>query len=108
MATAACGHENPDSARFCSACGATLARACSGCQAPLTPDAQFCSQCGQSVVPGADDSRPARTSAATADGERRQVTVLFCDLVGSTELLIRGSMQRSMAFQPSRQSAAGH
>ena len=31
----------------------------------------------------------AAASAATAEAERRQLTIMFCDLVGSTELAIR-------------------
>jgi class 3 adenylate cyclase/tetratricopeptide (TPR) repeat protein len=34
-------------------------------------------------------SEPAQQAASTPEGERRQLTVLFCDLVGSTELTLR-------------------
>ena len=34
-------------------------------------------------------SEPAAQAALTPEGERRQLTVLFCDLVGSTELTLR-------------------
>jgi class 3 adenylate cyclase/tetratricopeptide (TPR) repeat protein len=54
-------------------------RSCTGCAAPLSAQARFCSQCGAPVDSAA--ATPQRVS-----GERRQLTVMFCDLVGSTEL----------------------
>ena len=50
---------------------------CSACGHPLPPGARFCSSCGS---PCAD------VQAATATESRKVVTVLFCDLVGSTAL----------------------
>ncbi|HSY22472.1 MAG TPA: adenylate/guanylate cyclase domain-containing protein [Polyangiaceae bacterium] len=50
------------------------AEQCSECQTAISPGARFCVACGHEVVP------TSRTS------ERRHLTVLFCDLVGSTEL----------------------
>lgn len=96
-----CTHINPPEARFCSECGLPLERRCWGCNAPLAPRAKFCNQCGTAVgadpdaagaavsgefsppLPGAEPSRH------TLDGERRQLTLLFCDLVGSTEMAAR-------------------
>ena len=37
-------------------------------------------------APPREPSRPSEASAARGDAERRQLTILFCDLVGSTEL----------------------
>ena len=50
------------------------AEQCSECQTAISPGARFCATCGHEFVP------TSRTS------ERRHLTVLFCDLVGSTEL----------------------
>lgn len=52
---------------------------CRECSRPVEADDAFCRGCGTrlNVAPGSD-SRLA--------GERRQLTVMFCDLVGSTEL----------------------
>ncbi|MEX1181410.1 MAG: AAA family ATPase, partial [Cucumibacter sp.] len=36
--------------------------------------------------PPREPSRPSEASASRSDAERRQLTILFCDLVGSTEL----------------------
>ncbi len=75
-----CGHQCPEGSRFCPACGTPLAARCGGCGASLVPTARFCGECGAAVA-----GETPRSDLA-ADGERRQLTVLFCDLVGSTEL----------------------
>ncbi|MFD4179225.1 adenylate/guanylate cyclase domain-containing protein [Streptomyces anulatus] len=58
---------------------------CSSCQQDLPPTARFCSSCGTPcATPGTAGAGPA--PAAPAGDERKPVTVLFCDLVGSTAL----------------------
>jgi class 3 adenylate cyclase/tetratricopeptide (TPR) repeat protein len=52
-------------------------RTCSSCAATLGPGFKFCPSCGQPV------------DSASAEGERRQLTVLFCDLENSTALAAR-------------------
>jgi class 3 adenylate cyclase/tetratricopeptide (TPR) repeat protein len=52
---------------------------CPHCRAANGDGAQFCNQCGARLV--ADGAQ-----GAAFHGERRQLTALFCDLVGSTEL----------------------
>ncbi|MFE3519737.1 adenylate/guanylate cyclase domain-containing protein [Streptomyces sp. NPDC059166] len=49
---------------------------CAMCRQDLPEDARFCSSCGT----------PCAVAAAPAEDERKPVTVLFCDLVGSTAL----------------------
>ena len=87
MNCASCQHANSPAARFCESCGSALARACSGCGEPLSPGARFCAQCGQPAEGAAASpaSAPPKTVAPAA-GERRLLTAMFCDLVGSTEL----------------------
>lgn len=67
MRCEACGFELPDRAKFCSECGEPVAR-------PETSPASAVER-----IP----------LSAPADGERRQITVLFCDLIGSTALASR-------------------
>lgn len=63
---------------------------CAQCGASGATDARFCSQCGQRVGPPASDlTGSGERPRAQLAGERRQVTVLFCDLVNSTELATR-------------------
>ena len=45
---------------------------------------RFCGGCGQPLLPAS--AAAASTSGPAADGERRQLTVLMCDVVGSTAL----------------------
>ncbi len=52
---------------------------CPRCQAAITEHAKFCSRCGTALAP----------AAASPRAERRQLTVLFCDLVDSTALAVR-------------------
>ena len=106
-----CRHENPPRAKFCLECGQRLATACAACGTELPDTAKFCLECGHAVAasgtgaaapaPAAPDGRtPATytprhlaerilTSRSVLEGERKPVTVLFCDLVGSTALAER-------------------
>jgi class 3 adenylate cyclase/tetratricopeptide (TPR) repeat protein len=81
-----CGADNPDGARFCLRCGAALAT-CERCGSELPPDATFCPACGHRVGGG-----PA------VDEERKLVTVLFADVVGSTDLGERLDPERLRAI----------
>ena len=88
MRCPSCRHENRPDARFCEGCGARLARGCAACGAEAGTSARFCGECGAAL----GSAEPAPSAAAPPDpeaGERRQLTVLFCDLVGSTELSAR-------------------
>ena len=91
MRCAACGHENPGAARFCGECGGALAAAvaCRSCGTANAAGQKFCNSCGL-ALPGREESplRAGQTpdSREALEGERRQLTVMFCDLVGSTEL----------------------
>jgi class 3 adenylate cyclase/tetratricopeptide (TPR) repeat protein len=97
-----CQHENRDGRRFCSKCGTALAAACLACGFTTEPGDEFCGGCGarlgtplsaQTKPMGPDAYTPRHlaekilTSKAALEGERKQVTVLFADLKGSTELL---------------------
>ena len=62
---------------------ASSAARCAGCGASLPDGARFCPACGR---PTAGDTAHSPAGAALEDGERRQLTVMFCDLVGSTQL----------------------
>ncbi|MEO8675104.1 MAG: adenylate/guanylate cyclase domain-containing protein, partial [Casimicrobiaceae bacterium] len=77
-----CGAVNPAGARFCSQCGTPLAAHCPACGVDVAPAARFCHQCGTGLTPS--------SAKAPADDpgvvERRQLTVMFCDLVGSVQL----------------------
>ncbi|MBI4574275.1 MAG: zinc-ribbon domain-containing protein [candidate division NC10 bacterium] len=97
-----CQHQNPARAKFCIECAAPLAQWCGNCGTHLPPGAKFCPECAQPT--GASPTAEPRfaspesytpkhlaekilTSKSALEGERRQVTVVFADLKGSTELL---------------------
>lgn len=104
-----CSFENPDSARFCENCGQPLARACPNCGQTVSTTARFCSNCGFNLSTITVTVRPAPLSKSEplealrraapqnvvnkilasrerVEGERKLVTALFTDIVGSTAL----------------------
>lgn len=82
-----CGTENSTDRRFCADCGAPLAVNCPGCGFENQPDARFCGGCGQPLgATAAPAAAPPPISPAPATGERRQVTILFADIAGFTDL----------------------
>ena len=56
-----------------------MAEACSDCGFESPAGFKFCGQCGKPLL-------DAPSTASSPAAERRQLTVVFCDLVGSTEL----------------------
>ena len=100
MNCASCQTQNSDDAKFCLQCGAALVSRCPQCEAQLATDARFCSSCGHQISgaePEAADSRlhqyipkellaklESARAAGGVQGERRIVTMLFCDVQGST------------------------
>ena len=78
-----CGIANPVGKRFCGDCGAALPPSCAACGAENAPDKRFCGNCGAALA----EATPSPPSGeVVAQAERRQVTVMFCDLVDSTAL----------------------
>ena len=72
-----CGTENSASVKFCSECGAPMGVPCPHCAHRNARDAQKCAGCGHSL-----SAAPAQGPAA----ERRNLTVFFADIAGSTAL----------------------
>jgi predicted ATPase/class 3 adenylate cyclase len=105
MRCASCGFDNPEEMKFCGECGVSLEYRCPQCGFASPPGFRFCGACGtalsgqprasQSTPPDAwrhsQETQPALVTPPSAEGprpaaERRQLTVLFCDLVDSTAL----------------------
>ena len=76
--------------KFCANCGAPLIVTCPKCGAINQPAEKFCGECGAGLT-AADGPKASEVTsvAVSAGGERRHLTVLFCDLVGSTEIAAR-------------------
>ncbi len=95
-----CQAETPSDAEFCPRCGAKLSVVCAQCGTANAPDHDFCKKCGQALTgvlrSGTLASPQAYTpkhlaekiltSRSALEGERKQVTVLFCDIVESSRL----------------------
>src|SRR6516165_11001157 len=85
-----CMAENAATRRFCAECGSPLPSPCPACGFENEPFARFCGGCGKSIGEAAASAAPTPSSQPRADtAERRQLTVMFCDLVGSTALASR-------------------
>lgn len=79
-----CQAENRPGRRFCAGCGTALALACPACQFVNEAGERFCGGCGAVTAAAIAPAAPATPPREHA--ERRQLTVMFCDLVGSTAL----------------------
>src|SRR5229473_2642603 len=87
MRCSKCGTENASDRKFCGECGAQLWLRCPKCGKENGPPFRFCGECGAALVDAARTTvAEATPTAVSAAGERRHLTVLFCDLVGSTAL----------------------
>ena len=96
-----CGTDNPADAKFCKECGSSFTINCSNCDTELPHDAKFCFSCGAKIDSAAlinpeldrlykyipekllNKLQGASRSGGMV-GERRIVTMLFCDVEGST------------------------
>ena len=101
MKCAHCYFDNPLDAGFCENCGQPIEHACPGCGQPTSPGAKFCKNCGFQLTAAAAKTQSLsalRQSVPTAiaqkilaerdraTGERKLITALFTDIVGSTAL----------------------
>src|SRR5262245_11851018 len=89
-----CSANIPAGSKFCEECGTPLPRSCAACGHVNSLNAKFCSQCGASLsaaskpVEAPTRPKPEPVTEAVA-AERRQLTVMFCDMVGSSALSTR-------------------
>ena len=102
MRCSACGVENRQAAKFCGGCGKPLLLACAECGSGISPTNKFCDNCGAlaptptdrpnagpRVSAGNPVAAPAVPAAPEMAANRRQMSLLSCDLVDSS-LLARG------------------
>jgi class 3 adenylate cyclase len=84
-----CGADLPEASKFCAECGAAVRHICPACRHSNVHGARFCAECGFSLRDRANATVPADSTGDRPIAERRQITVMFCDLVGSTALSAR-------------------
>src|SRR4051812_20636451 len=95
MECLSCRIEVPQGKRFCMECGTPMPSPCPSCGSLNAPNANFCGDCGAKLSPARAPVSslptpvPPILPAPVSSAERRQLTVLFCDLVGSTALSTR-------------------
>ena len=108
-----CQTENPETRKFCRECGAKLIVVCPQCGAENLPSDKFCGECGHTLtLPPEPSPSPAPKDLSfdekldkiqrylpkgltekilsqrdKIEGERKQVTVMFCDMEGFTPLV---------------------
>lgn len=83
----ACGTESPEGSSFCTHCGSALVAVCGSCQFSNPPASVYCGHCGTRIAgaeAGSASGLPEASGSRSGPLERRQLTMLFCDLVGST------------------------
>ena len=100
-----CQFDNVDGAKFCNECGSKLELSCPNCSKLNPPESKFCNECGSKLAPFSE--KPPKdlsfdekldkiqrylpkgltdkilSQRDKIEGERKQVTVMFCDLEGS-------------------------
>jgi class 3 adenylate cyclase/tetratricopeptide (TPR) repeat protein len=103
-----CQTENPDTANFCGECQTKLEKVCPNCNHLNPPQFKFCNKCGSNltVTPKEvtkelsfneklakiqrylpkDLTQKILARKDKIEGERKQVTVMFCDMEGFTKL----------------------
>jgi class 3 adenylate cyclase len=103
-----CGYDNLPGMKFCGQCGSQLGQVCEACGFVNPSEHRFCGQCGAALIRlglGAEHDARLRQAALTVppvvvphvsgvtpielEGERRPVTVVLADVVGSTNILER-------------------
>ena len=103
-----CQFENREGAKFCKECGTKLDLTCPQCGNILLPDSRFCDECGSQLIPSSKwaptelsfDEKLTKiqkylpkglaekilSQRDRIEGERKPVTVMFCDMAGFTPL----------------------
>ena len=89
-----CHTANPAEMRFCGACGTSLTRLCGKCGFSNPPGFKFCGSCAaplNNTAPAVTSARPSSAAvpppaSAGREAERRQLTVIFVDLIDSVRL----------------------
>jgi hypothetical protein len=86
MTCAHCDFENQAGIKFCGNCGKPLIHICFKCKFENPPGFKFCGNCGTKLWEKAFKSLATLQLEGRSEAEHRHLTVMFCDLVGSTAM----------------------
>ena len=111
-----CQFENVDGAKFCNECGCKFEITCPECSKINPPGSKFCNECGHNLTTPQEPvlkelsfdekidkiqrylpeglTKKILSQREKIEGERKQVTVMFCDMEGFTSLSERLTLQR--------------
>src|ERR1700693_2080664 len=85
-----CSKINLPDKHFCVECGKRLELSCDACGAPAQPGEKYCGNCGvRLTAPEAPRRDSDGAGHLQSGGERRHLSVLFADLVASTQMATR-------------------
>ncbi len=116
-----CKSDNPEGSKFCVECGNNIEIICPNCGSVNSPRFKFCNECGQKLSLPTEASPPKDLSfdeklekiqkylpkgltekilaqKEKIEGERKQVTVMFCDMEGFTALSERLGLEQAYGF----------
>jgi class 3 adenylate cyclase/tetratricopeptide (TPR) repeat protein len=82
-----CERDNPRGNTYCESCGTSLIATCARCGHANSPSAQFCGACGAGLETRLENEQLGAPAQNPTQGERKQATILFADIVGSTHLI---------------------
>lgn len=94
-----CNSENRPASAFCTACGRPLGPTCRACGEANDPGSRFCSTCGKPLLSAADAAPLEKAflkGLSSSGGERKQLTLLFADIVDSMSLIERRDPEDAM------------
>jgi class 3 adenylate cyclase/tetratricopeptide (TPR) repeat protein len=92
-----CAAPSVEGNRFCENCGSELVAICPACGLAGSPFARFCGGCGTPRAQ-ASANRPGANGQPAGWGELKQVTVLFADIVSSTEHIAALGPEEAMEY----------
>jgi hypothetical protein len=115
-----CQFDNPEGVKFCGECGVKLERICPKCESSNPPYFKFCGECGHNLtLPFEPTPRELSydekldkiqrylpegltekilSQRDKIEGERKQVTVMFCDMEGFTTLVEKFGPEEAYAI----------